>query len=66
MLNTEQKEQLGHLVKFFTYVMEKKVKGKFMISASGNGYLGTQVKYEGYYALPRAIDEEELSRILLK
>lgn len=68
MLNERQRNQLGKVAKFFEFVMENRLKGNFIVSSVGNGDLGQQIKYEGYYNLsvPVALSEAEMNRLLLK
>lgn len=69
MLNDAQKDQLRQLIEFFTYVLEHKLKGNFVVNAVGNGELGGQIKFEGYYVLPKTwteMSEEELEMMLMQ
>jgi hypothetical protein len=67
MLNEKQTEQLDRLMRFFSYVMETKMKGNFIVMGVGNGEIGSQVKYESYFNLntPKAVSEKELESLLL-
>ena len=67
MLNDKQREQLNRLTSFFTFVMENKLKGNFIVMGVGNGELGSQVRYESYFNLnaPKPVSEEEFESLLL-